>query len=162
MQEFQAHVDCLENNNQTFFNCRRPEQKLNSCIFDKLVRPDISISLLQPVKCTAHVSVSNFLSRTGSEEGDPRQPREPGPCVAAAQADVCGVPRPPVLKAGGDLLLLIPSRFLSRAFFHPPSRAPAFLLFSWDAQVALVSQLSVCASPVYVLCKYLLASGMVT
>jgi hypothetical protein len=37
MQEFQAHVDCLENNNQTFFNCRRPEQKLNSCIFDKLV-----------------------------------------------------------------------------------------------------------------------------
>lgn len=43
MQEFQAHVDCLENNNQTFFNCRRPEQKLNSCIFDKLVRPGISI-----------------------------------------------------------------------------------------------------------------------
>lgn len=43
MQEFQAHVDCLENNNQTFFNCRRPEQKLNSCIFDKLVRSDISI-----------------------------------------------------------------------------------------------------------------------
>ncbi|KAJ5147327.1 NADH-ubiquinone oxidoreductase 20.8 kDa subunit [Penicillium atrosanguineum] len=36
MQEFQAHVDCLENNNQTFFNCRRPEQKLNSCIFNKL------------------------------------------------------------------------------------------------------------------------------
>jgi len=46
MQEFQAHVDCLENNNQTFFNCRRPEQKLNSCIFDKLVRPDISIARL--------------------------------------------------------------------------------------------------------------------
>lgn len=40
MQEFQAHVDCLENNNQTFFNCRRPEQKLNGCIFDKLVRSD--------------------------------------------------------------------------------------------------------------------------
>ncbi|KAJ5677105.1 NADH-ubiquinone oxidoreductase 20.8 kDa subunit [Penicillium maclennaniae] len=44
MQEFQAHVDCLENNNQTFFNCRRPEQKLNSCIFDKLVGPDVSSS----------------------------------------------------------------------------------------------------------------------
>jgi hypothetical protein len=52
MQEFQAHVDCLENNNQTFFNCRRPEQKLNGCIFDKLVRPDIHMAHFQAsVRC---------------------------------------------------------------------------------------------------------------
>lgn len=38
MKQFQAHWDCLENNNHYLFECRKPEQDLNSCVFEKLVR----------------------------------------------------------------------------------------------------------------------------
>ena len=36
--EFRRHWLCLENNNQQLWHCRRPEQLLNRCVFDKLVR----------------------------------------------------------------------------------------------------------------------------
>ena len=38
MKEFQAHWECLENNNHHLFECRKAEMSLNSCVFDKLVR----------------------------------------------------------------------------------------------------------------------------
>ena len=38
MQQFKEHWDCLENNNHYLFECRKPEQALNSCVFEKLVR----------------------------------------------------------------------------------------------------------------------------
>ncbi|KAI9671212.1 MAG: hypothetical protein M1817_003719 [Caeruleum heppii] len=38
LDEFRSHWQCLENNNQQMWHCRRPEMKLNSCVFDKLVR----------------------------------------------------------------------------------------------------------------------------
>ena len=39
LEEFRKHWECLEQNNQQLWYCRRPEMKLNGCVFDKLVRP---------------------------------------------------------------------------------------------------------------------------
>ncbi|KAI7902814.1 uncharacterized protein BX663DRAFT_531297 [Cokeromyces recurvatus] len=35
-KEFEAHWQCLENNNQEFGACRVPEQTFNTCVFEKL------------------------------------------------------------------------------------------------------------------------------
>ncbi len=37
LNEFRKHWECLEQNNQQLWQCRRPELKLNGCVFDKLV-----------------------------------------------------------------------------------------------------------------------------
>lgn len=37
LQEFDAHWQCLEKNNQYFQACRKPEKALNDCVFSKLV-----------------------------------------------------------------------------------------------------------------------------
>ncbi|KAL2057845.1 hypothetical protein ABVK25_001462 [Lepraria finkii] len=36
LEEFRKHWQCLDNNNQQLWHCRRPEQLLNKCVFDKL------------------------------------------------------------------------------------------------------------------------------
>ncbi|KAI9873990.1 MAG: hypothetical protein M1830_010312 [Pleopsidium flavum] len=36
LEEFRRHWACLEQNNQQLWQCRRPETKLNACVFDKL------------------------------------------------------------------------------------------------------------------------------
>ena len=38
LEEFRKHWKCLDNNNQQLWHCRRPEQLLNKCVLDKLVR----------------------------------------------------------------------------------------------------------------------------
>ena len=38
LEEFRQHWMCLEDNNQQLWQCRRPERRFNSCVFDKLVR----------------------------------------------------------------------------------------------------------------------------
>lgn len=38
LKQFTAHWECLENNNHYLFECRRAEQQLNNCVFEKLVR----------------------------------------------------------------------------------------------------------------------------
>lgn len=35
--EFRKHWECLDQNNQQLWQCRRREMKLNGCVFDKLV-----------------------------------------------------------------------------------------------------------------------------
>lgn len=50
LEEFRKHWQCLDNNNQQLWHCRRPEQLLNACVFDKLVRlslPDIESTQLR-------------------------------------------------------------------------------------------------------------------
>lgn len=37
LDQFRKHWQCLENNNQSLWHCRRPEQLLNVCVFEKLV-----------------------------------------------------------------------------------------------------------------------------
>ncbi|KAL8651590.1 MAG: hypothetical protein Q9210_003173 [Variospora velana] len=36
LDEFRRHWNCLENNNQQLWQCRKHEWKLNGCVFDKL------------------------------------------------------------------------------------------------------------------------------
>ncbi|CEJ02202.1 hypothetical protein G6F70_002989 [Rhizopus microsporus] len=35
-KEFEAHWKCLDNKNQEFYACRKPERALNACVFEKL------------------------------------------------------------------------------------------------------------------------------
>lgn len=37
LDQFKAHYECLEQNNHHLWQCRRPENALNTCVFDKLV-----------------------------------------------------------------------------------------------------------------------------
>ena len=37
LEQFRAHWECLDDNNQQLFHCRTQEWKLNGCVFDKLV-----------------------------------------------------------------------------------------------------------------------------
>lgn len=37
LEEFRKHWTCLEDNNQQLWQCRKPEWKLNKCVFDNLV-----------------------------------------------------------------------------------------------------------------------------
>ena len=37
LTEFRKHWACLEQNNQQLWQCRRPERKLNACVFEKIV-----------------------------------------------------------------------------------------------------------------------------
>ncbi|KAF8076803.1 Ndufa8, NADH-ubiquinone oxidoreductase complex I 19kd subunit [Lyophyllum atratum] len=36
LEQFQAHWNCLEKNNQEYYRCRPAERSLNACMFDKL------------------------------------------------------------------------------------------------------------------------------
>ncbi|MDI1488005.1 MAG: ndufa8, NADH-ubiquinone oxidoreductase complex I 19kd subunit [Ramalina farinacea] len=36
LDSFRAHWECLEHNNQQMWHCRRPEQRLNDCVFEKI------------------------------------------------------------------------------------------------------------------------------
>lgn len=38
LEEFRNHWKCLDNQNHQLWNCRSQERRLNSCVFDKLVR----------------------------------------------------------------------------------------------------------------------------
>ncbi|TKY88251.1 hypothetical protein EX895_002961 [Sporisorium graminicola] len=35
-KEWEAHFQCLEQHNQEFYKCRKPEKTLNQCVFEKL------------------------------------------------------------------------------------------------------------------------------
>ncbi|KAG9317691.1 Ndufa8, NADH-ubiquinone oxidoreductase complex I 19kd subunit, partial [Chiua virens] len=36
LEQFEAHWNCLESNNQEYYACRKPERTLNKCMFEKL------------------------------------------------------------------------------------------------------------------------------
>ena len=40
LEVFRQHWECLDNNNHQMWQCRRPERKLNRCVFEKIVRFD--------------------------------------------------------------------------------------------------------------------------
>lgn len=37
LEEFRKHWQCLDDNNHQLWQCRKPEWKLNKCVFDNLV-----------------------------------------------------------------------------------------------------------------------------
>jgi NADH dehydrogenase (ubiquinone) 1 alpha subcomplex subunit 8 len=50
LEEFRKHWECLDNNNQQLWQCRKWERPLNACVFEKLVRftPPVNSGLLDP------------------------------------------------------------------------------------------------------------------
>ena len=58
---------CLDDNNQQLWHCRRPEQLLNACVFDKLVRsappPHLSRSALAYMHITLANPIEPFLQK---------------------------------------------------------------------------------------------------
>lgn len=38
LEQFRAHWQCLEDNNQQLWQCRPAEWKLNKCVYENLVR----------------------------------------------------------------------------------------------------------------------------
>ena len=72
LEEFRKHWKCLDNNNQQLWHCRRPEQLLNKCVFDKLVRmlPTTSVSQRER-KAHASSMLQNLEKKIpGSPEGE--------------------------------------------------------------------------------------------
>ena len=37
LEVFRSHWECLDNNNQQLWQCRKKERALNACVFDNLV-----------------------------------------------------------------------------------------------------------------------------
>lgn len=65
-EEFRKHWRCLDNNNQQLWHCRRLEQLLNGCVFDKLVR------LLPPISTPQEGRRLCISCATGFRKEDPR------------------------------------------------------------------------------------------
>ena len=64
LEQFRKHWQCLDNNNQQLWHCRRPEQLLNACVYDNLVRarpPSLFLSLARPC---IHTNYANHNSHT--------------------------------------------------------------------------------------------------
>jgi NADH dehydrogenase (ubiquinone) 1 alpha subcomplex subunit 8 len=53
LEVFREHWNCLDNNNHQMWQCRRPERRLNRCVFEKLVRFIPLSGHLQPTMLTA-------------------------------------------------------------------------------------------------------------
>lgn len=43
-KEWEVHFNCLEQHNQEFYKCRKPEKTLNQCVFEKLVGVEVLCS----------------------------------------------------------------------------------------------------------------------
>lgn len=56
-KEWEAHYQCLEQHNQEFYRCRKPEKTLNQCVFEKLVGIDASPIPVQNLVSWAHSSL---------------------------------------------------------------------------------------------------------
>jgi hypothetical protein len=52
LEVFREHWNCLDNNNHQMWQCRRPERRLNRCVFEKLVRFMLLSDHLQPTMLT--------------------------------------------------------------------------------------------------------------
>ena len=66
LEEFRKHWKCLDNNNQQLWHCRRPEQLLNKCVLDKLVR------MLPPISAFHKERGSYIVYATEPRKEDPR------------------------------------------------------------------------------------------
>lgn len=83
LKEFRKHWECLENNNQQLWHCRRAERPLNQCVFDNLV------SCSRPPAISSYVhSCPNFVNVTENGEDYSRHPRRRDTCTSPAEADL--------------------------------------------------------------------------
>ena len=97
LEEFRQHWECLDNNNQQLWQCRRWERPLNKCVFDNLVCscPLASFSLHTGLLETALKGESGCerdgradLVLTEAGEEDSGSARERGPSAPAQETDL--------------------------------------------------------------------------
>ena len=44
LEQFRQHWECLDNNNQQLWQCRKLERGLNKCVFDNLVSKHLRLN----------------------------------------------------------------------------------------------------------------------
>jgi len=59
LAEFRKHWECLDDNNQQLWQCRRYERSLNKCVFDNLVCLFSLIPLVLGLSCLSSPSTTN-------------------------------------------------------------------------------------------------------
>ena len=85
LAEFRKHWECLDNNNQQLWQCRKFERPLNKCVFDNLVRY-AEKRIWSPVETRPGVRHANNSTEAGEE--DTRCTRKRGPCPRAQAPDL--------------------------------------------------------------------------
>lgn len=102
LQQFNAHWECLENNNHRLWECRKAEMNLNSCVFEKLVCSFFLLSprLSQrytPLNCTPSYEIHTD-DNIGPQKNHSRHSRKRRPRALASQAAVRPVQRSPMVN----------------------------------------------------------------
>ena len=84
LEEFRKHWQCLDNNNQQLWQCRKLERGLNKCVFDNLVCWSLCCNLLD-----FSWSRANVVAIAEAGEGDTRHAGERDSRASAEEADLC-------------------------------------------------------------------------
>lgn len=84
LQEFRKHWECLDDNNQQLWQCRRFERPLNKCVFESLVR--MNEGCLAGVGVRVGCGLANNQTEAGEE--DTRCSGERGPSARAQATDL--------------------------------------------------------------------------
>ena len=90
LEQFRAHWQCLENNNQQLWQCRPAEWKLNKCVYENLVR------LFYDTECWQGTSDQILMPHAEPREDHPRPAQAIDPRTPQTQASVCPQVDPPV------------------------------------------------------------------
>lgn len=87
LNEFRYHWQCLEDNNQQLWQCRKPERSLNKCVFDNLVRPSM---FNRPIRMPPAGKARRTLLMSSAEAGEEHSRHAPGrdPSPPAQEADL--------------------------------------------------------------------------
>lgn len=67
LTEFRKHWECLDNNNQQLWQCRKFERPLNKCVFDNLVCCDHHVSGIG-LEMRVRAEGSNNYTEAGEED----------------------------------------------------------------------------------------------
>ena len=67
LAEFRKHWECLDNNNQQLWQCRKFERPLNKCVFDNLVRY-AGMRIWSPVEIRPGTRHANNFTEAGEED----------------------------------------------------------------------------------------------
>jgi CHCH domain len=85
LQQFRAHWECLEQNNHQLWHCRRDENALNTCVFEKIVCFADAISPLDGALKLIRIALLDL----GTEENHSRYSRGTNPGSPSKEANLC-------------------------------------------------------------------------
>lgn len=97
LQQFNAHWECLENNNHRLWECRKNEMTLNQCVFDKLVRFPVhwlSLPLCMQIQLSLSISRNHSNYQQGLKKSIPGAPENQTPVHLRPKQLYAGFPGP--------------------------------------------------------------------